>query len=270
MDPQLQRILETGEDGSAILSRGLALLHLVSFNSGISIRGLSEESGIPLATTYRVVGQLAAAGFVVEHEGQIHAGTRMAPAAISETPHLVEYARPPLRMAAMKSGLTAVLTVRVHTLALCLDVAAPRGAPSASFRIGETRPLYAGGSATPLLAFAKADVITRVLSGSLKRYTAQTPDETTLREKLERVRTLGYDITRGEVQPLWTGIGLPVLQNGEPICCLSLVGPSSGIGATEPFVELLREAAAELAASLPGGDRPYLWNPTDLSTEDSS
>ncbi|EMY33302.1 IclR family transcriptional regulator [Arthrobacter crystallopoietes BAB-32] len=270
MDPQLQRILETGEEGSAILSRGLALLHLVSFASGISMRELSEQSGIPLATTYRVVGQLVAAGFVVEHEGLIHAGTRMAPAGTNETPHLVEFARPSLHMAAMKSGLTAVLTVRVHTLALCLDVAASRGAQSASFRIGETRPLYAGASATPLLAFAKPDVINRVLAGSLKRYTAQTPDEATLREKLERVRAVGYDITRGEVQPLWTGIGLPVLQNNEPICCLSLVGPSSGIRETEPYLALLREAAAELAASLPGGDRPHLWNPTDLSTEDHS
>lgn len=263
MDPVLQKILATGTLGSSILARGLGLLHIVAGSSGASVKELAERADLPLATTYRLVTQLREAGFVVELDGRIHAGAAMAPGPREEGPHLVDYARPALTKAAAASGLTAVLTVRVHTLALCLDVVpAGRGA-SASFRIGETRALYAGASATPLLAFASEAILESVLAAGLKRYTAATPTSEGLRDKLGTIRERGYDISSGEVQPQWTAIGLPVFQHESVYCCLSLTAPTARMPRTEGLVAILRESADLLTSSQPPTARGMLWNPTD-------
>lgn len=66
--------------------------------------------------------------------------------------HLVIFAAPLLRRLAASSGLTSLLTVRVNTLALTLDGVHAGRFGSPVFRVGETRPLYAAASATPLLA----------------------------------------------------------------------------------------------------------------------
>jgi len=262
MDPVLQKILATGALGSSILARGLGVLHLVAASSGASVKELAEKADLPLATTYRLVNQLREAGFVVEYDGRVHAGAAIAPAAREEGPHLVDYARPALHTAAAESGLTAVLTVRVHTLALCLDVVpAGRGA-SALFRIGETRALYAGASATPLLAFASEAVVENVLAAGLRRYTAATPTPENLREKLAQIRTRGYDVTRGEIQPQWTGVGLPVFQHENVYCCLSLTGPTARVTHPDRLVAILRESADLLTRSQPSSQR-LLWNPTE-------
>lgn len=263
MDTTLGRILSSGAEGSSILARGLGLLHLVSSSSGASVRELAEAAGIPLATTYRLIAQLRDAGFVVEYDGRIHAGAAMAQSRPEERQHLVELARPALAGAVRSTGLTAVLTVRVHTLALCLDVLTLSRGPSAVYRVGQTRALHAGASATPLLAFASQAVIDNVLSTGLRRYTSTTPTADALRDKLTEIRTRGYDVTRGELQPGWTAVGLPLLQRGEAYCCLSLVGQSERIPDPEAVVGVLRDAAVLIDRSLPETGAIRLWEPDD-------
>ena len=263
MDTTLARILASSESGSAILARGLSLLHLVSASSGASVRELSAQSGIPLATTYRLIAQLRESGFVVEYDGRIHAGSAIAQPRPEERQHLVELARPALANAVRSTGLTAVLTVRVHTLALCLDVLTRSRGPSSLYRVGETRALHAGASATPLLAFASDEIVENVIATGLKRYTAITPTSEALRTKLAEIRARGYDVTRGELQPGWTAVGLPLLQGGEAYCCISLVGESFLIPDPAALVEILRDAAQVFNRGVPETGAIPLWNPTD-------
>lgn len=264
--PTLQQILSTSESGSSILARGLALVHLVGQYAGATMRELSDWSGIPLATTYRIVAQLEQAGYVIDVDGQIHTGTAMSPND-PEDPHIVDLARPALRYLAATARENAILTVRVNTLSLCLDAAAPRGARQASFRVGQSRPLHAGASATPLLAFANEEIIDRVLASQLRRYTSQTPDETALRAKLGEVRRRGYDVTEGEIQPLWTAVGMPVLIDNRPVCCLSLVGPTVEMTDISGFVGTLRDVAAELASTMSTAQTGHWWTPSDPTGE---
>lgn len=262
MDGELERILATGQEGSSILARGLGLLHLVAASSGASVKELSERAELPLATVYRLVNQLREAGFVVEYDGRIHAGAAIAPVS-TDAPHLVDYARPALIQAARSTGITAVLTVRVHTLALCLDVvpAGRSGAPA--FRIGATRSLYAGASATPLLAFASPTVITNVLASGIKRYTADTPTAGNLPGKLAEIRQRGYGLSHGEIQPQWTALGLPVFDRGNVFCCLSLTGPTPQFANVTALLETLHKSAAHLIKRLPVSSDGLPWNPTD-------
>jgi DNA-binding IclR family transcriptional regulator len=262
MDSELERILATGQEGSSILARGLGFLHLVAASSGASVKELSERAGLPLATTYRIVNQLRGAGFVVEYDGRIHAGAAMAPAS-TEGPHLVDYARPALIRAARPTGITAVLTVRVHTLALCLDVVPAGSSGAPVFRIGATRTLYAGASATPLLAFAAPAVVANVLGSGIKRYTAATPTAEALPAKLAEIRQRGYDLSHGEIQPQWTALGLPVFDRGSVFCCLSLTGPSAQFADVDLLLATLREAADHLTKHLPASSDGLPWNATD-------
>ncbi|MCI9888710.1 helix-turn-helix domain-containing protein [Micrococcales bacterium 31B] len=260
MNSILHKILATGVRGSSILARGLGILHLVSVSSGASVKELADKSGLPLATTYRIVNQLRQAGFVVEYDGRIHAGAALATES-SDGPHLVDHARPALKFASSETGLTAVLTVRVHTLALCLDVVSASRGATALFRIGETRALHAGASATPLLAFAADPIIENVIANGLRRYTSATPTEVELRTKLALIRQRGYDVSHGEVQPQWTGVGLPVFEHDNVYCCLSVTGPSARVPNPELLVPKLRECIEKLVRHQPL--QCPLWNPTD-------
>jgi IclR family transcriptional regulator, acetate operon repressor len=268
MDPETERILATGEGGSAVLARGLALLHIVHSVGEISVRDLSQRSRIPLATTYRLVRQLVESGFAIENDCRIHAGPQIAPTPAAGPKHLVDYAAPFLWGLARETGLTAVLTVRVHTLALCLDVVRGDQTQSASFQIGEPSALHAGASATPLLAYAPKRVLAQARAGGFKRYTAHTPGEEEVLAKLQTIRSRGYDVTFGERQPLWAAVGVPVFDEGELLCCLSLTGPSLGFPPTDRLVNKLTVAATRLSQSIPRDVRTELWQSDDRQADE--
>lgn len=261
-DPELDRIHQAGEDGSAILSRGLAILHLLSLRSGQSVKDLAAASGIPLATTYRLVRQLVASGFVTDQDGVIHAGRRMSSDVDQGNAHLVTAAHPILRTLTSTTGIASILTVPVHTLALCLDTTRVASGPGPAFRVGETQPLYAGASAAPLLAHSAPELVEQVLRYPVRPFTARTPDATTLKERLDQIRADGYYYSRGEMQPQWAGLGVPVMHGPQPICCLSLAAPGPDLQATPKYLDPLRRAAHDLSRRISQSTRPITWTPT--------
>lgn len=261
-DPELGWIHQAGEEGSAVLGRGLAILHLLSKRSGQSVKDLSAGSGIPLATTYRIVRQLIASGFVTDQDGVIHAGSRMSSDVEQGTGHLVTAARPILRALTAATGVASILTVRVHTLALCLDTMRVAGGQGPAFRVGETQPLYASASAAPLLAYSSPELVEQVLHYPIRPFTARTPDATMLKERLQQIRADGYYFSRGEMQPQWTGLGVPVLEGNQPMCCLSLAAPGRDLRATPKFLEPLKQAAHDLSRRISDSSRPITWTPT--------
>lgn len=253
----LARILATGEDGSAVLARGLAILQIVRESGGLTAQEISTRSGIPRATVYRLVEQLQAAGFLVEYHGRHHPGRQLS-GMHAEGRHLVDFAHPILHALATETGLAAVLSVRVHHLALTLDgVAGPKGR-RAAFVVGQTHGLHAGASAKPLLAFAPASVTSAVLAGSLRQYTANTPTAVELPERLARIREQGFDVSHGERQPEWSAVGMPVPIDDTPACCLSLAAPRHAFDEAA-MLDALRDAVRRLVESVPSDARSALW-----------
>jgi DNA-binding IclR family transcriptional regulator len=272
-DDELQKILETGSDGSALIARTLALLYLSSQKSGSNTRDLAKAAGIPLATTYRILRQLQDAGFVIEKDGAIHASAWIADSGDGSNEHLVIFAAPFLRQLMLKTGMTALLTARVNTLVLTLDAVHAKQLGSPVFRVGETRPLHAASSATPLLAFSSQELIQRIVNGPLKKYTANTPDVEQLREKLRTVKQNGYDYTISEVQPGWSGVGVPVFYGHEAIACLSLVAPTHRMPKNiESIASLLKQTSHGLSARLAAANNRLFWtpdNPKDFTDDQS-
>lgn len=270
MDGEFERILSSGDEGSAVIARTLALLYLASKKSGSSVKELAEAAGFPLATTYRIIRQLQKAGFVIETDGAIHAGGRLTDTEAGDNEHLVIFAAPLLRRLSSSSRLTSLLTVRVNTLALTLDGVHAGRFGSPVFRVGETRPLYAAASATPLLAYSAPDVIDRVQKSNQKKYTANTPDAQTLLEKIKTIKDRGFDHTLAEVQAGWAGVGVPVFYGREAIACLSLVAPSSQMPREiSSLVEMLKQTSHDLTAKLATANTRFIWNPNNPQDNDN-
>ncbi|MDO5698426.1 MAG: helix-turn-helix domain-containing protein [Dermatophilus congolensis] len=256
----LDRILSTADGGSSILARALAILQIVRRGGGLSAREISAAADLPRTTTYRLVNQLEAAGFLVEHDGLFHPGKQLS-GLRDEARHLVDFAHPIQAALAAETGLAAILTVRVHLLALTLHGVPGRLARGAAFVVGESHGLHAGASATPLLALAPAAVIDSVLTGNLRRYTAATPTAADLPAVLAKIRTDGHAVSHGQVQPEWSAVGVPVLIDDTPVCCLSLAAPHHFLD-EQAALRALHVGVERLVASVPTTLGHSLWQPS--------
>jgi DNA-binding IclR family transcriptional regulator len=235
------------------LDRGLQILGFVQDNGQVTAADIVAGLDIPSSTVYRYLARLERAGYLVEMDGQLLAGDRMADRSTDRRAHLMEFAHPVLNWLRGQSGLTVALTVRAHTAALCLDVRRGRGGVVA-YHPGEVLALYAGASATPLLATAPAAVRNQVLRAKIQRFTAATPDKVGLRAELATIRRDGYALSRGWLTPGMTAVGVPVLTDGGCVCALSLVGPDGELADADPAVQWLLRGAREIARRITDSD----------------
>ncbi|WP_245645317.1 IclR family transcriptional regulator [Pseudonocardia acaciae] len=243
------------------LDRGLQILAYIQDHGQVDAAGIIAGLDIPSSTVYRYVRLLKNAGFVVDVGGQLLPSRRLADPSVAGSEHLVDLARPVLGRLRERSGLGCALTVRVHTAALCLDTR-HSGSGSVAYHPGEVLALYAGASATPLLAMAPGPVRRQVLGARLHRFTAATPDAAALRAELVVIREQGYHVSRGWLTPGMTAVGVPVMVAGSCLCALSLIGTDRDLADTAGALELLRHAAGELVARLPKAPS-IAWTPPE-------
>lgn len=244
------------------LVRGLQILDCVATLGRARVDDLATRVDLPLSTAYRYVRQLRDMGYLYEVDGFYTLGVNFTNGERRrETGHLVRMAEPVMRGLRDATGEAVVLTVRVQTAALCLDRVMPQRRYLMSFQRGAVRPLYAGASVLPLLAFAPADVVDDVLAGPLRRITARTPDRDALKREVARVREHGFAISRGEVDPGMVAVGVPVFRGRTCICALSVVGSEHSLaeGRLETAVRAVNEAGAELGTGLDSVDGAVAW-----------
>ncbi|WP_372588053.1 IclR family transcriptional regulator [Mycobacteroides abscessus] len=243
------------------LDRGLRILTFIQDRGQVDIAEIIEQLCIPSSSTYRYIRVLQQAGFITEIDGKVLSTDRLTDPSSRGSDHLVSIARPILTRLGHESGLNVVLSVRVHTAALCLD-ARRSGLGSVGFHPGEILALYAGASATPLLAMAPQSVQQQVLSADMHRYTAATPDAATLASELAGVRRRGYHVTHGWLTPGMTSVGVPLIVGGTCLCALSLVGPHRALTDSTAPLTLLNGAIAEIGTRLPRA-LSTAWTPPD-------
>jgi len=231
------------------LHRGLEILALLQQEGRLRTSAISERLGIPLSTAYRYAGALRESGFAVESDGYLIPSSRLTEPG-RESEHLVQYSAPVLHRMRERTGCTAVLAVRIHTAALCLEAAVAHPKDQISFQRGRVRGLHAGATALPLLAYAPPGVLREVLETDLRRYTSATPDPQTLEREVRQIRSRGYTVSYGQLTPGMVGVGVPVLVDGRCLCSLSLVGDAQSPFAVDQLVEVLNGGANELLARM--------------------
>ncbi|NVM93916.1 IclR family transcriptional regulator [Arthrobacter wenxiniae] len=244
------------------LNRGLKILTMIADSGRMRVDEVASALDIPPSSAYRYIKLFRETDYLYELDGYYYPGVRVSSRdEQTEKQHLVEVAAPVLNRLCSRSGETVILTVRVQMAALCLERLSPRRADALSFYRGSVRPLHAGASATALLAYAPADVVATVEKGGMRKFTAVTPDASRLKVLLPAIRSNGFSVSEGEVDPFMVAVAAPVFRHGHCICAVSIAGRQQRLSGQrlDDAVELVCNAAAELGHELETAAGSAAW-----------
>ncbi|MBB6407016.1 IclR family transcriptional regulator [Arthrobacter sp. AZCC_0090] len=235
--------------------RGLMILAEIADSGDATVEGVALKLGIPVSTTYRYFRQLRERGFVQEDAGIYrpgHALLALTGRHLTQS-HLAEVGTAVLKSIVDAVGETAVMVIRVGTQAMCLRRAEPDKAFKYTFAVNELLPLTAGAGPRTLLAWAPSDVVRQVLDGDLPRFTENSPSAEQILLSLAQIRSSGWAVSRGELDPGAVSVAVPVMLDGEAVCALNVAGPENRCGSRawlNSTLKTMNEAAENLAASL--------------------
>ena len=246
----------TSTRGESVTGRVLSILAV--FEKSLSPRSLTEisqETGLALSTTHRLIGELEQWGAVQrDDDGRYQIGLRLWERGQHAGPHVREIARPLLQDLYSLTQETVHIAVRDRTEALYIDrVYGSRRVPQAS-RVGGRLPLHATAVGKVLLAFEESWLREAVLARPLESRTARTHvDPQALRAELAVIRERGYALTNAEVRLGSASIAVPIFQRDGGIgAALGLVTTGEGFPIIERHLPALRGIARRIEASVGG------------------
>ena len=223
----------------------------------LTLSQISRATGLPVATVFRLIGELEEGGFLERHPGGRYSlGVRLWEMGLLTPVHgrLREIAMPfllNLQYATRETVQLAVCdgidAVYVEKLTMATDV------PVQS-RIGARIPLHATAVGQAMLAFSDRLFVDRILDLPLTRYTEHTQTgKRELRRTLESVRELGYATSTEEYVLGSTGIASPVIVDGTVVCAIGIVNYQ--LANLSEWVPQLQAACAGLANRIQELDR---------------
>lgn len=245
------------------LEKGLFLLGLFDADHPEwTLRELRERTGLPKATTRRLMKTLEAAHWVAydADAGKYHLGSsalRASYLAMSHT-ELVRLAHPLLVRLTQETTESTSLTVWADTGALIIDTVST----ARPFRPVTYPGMLLNGTASAdarvLLAFSPAHVQDAALAGTQERRTRFTEtDPDAIRDKLRAVREQGVAFDWGEWNEDAPAVAAPVFdRNGQVRASISVVAPPERCSEEQMqgYAKAAKQAAQELSALL--GHRP--------------
>ena len=198
----------------------------------LSLKQLSEKTGLYKSRIMRLCGTLMAHGFLIRQNGSLY---RLGPKLMmlgklyERSNSLISIARPILRELASITGESAKLFVIQGTKRVCL--VREKGTYPLSYHVeeGESFELYAGAGGKALLAYTSKEFRDQVLGEKvLQRLTPTTMVERSrLEEEFAAIRERGYATSSGEVFPEVSGMAAPVFDHENNICAaLTIAGPT--------------------------------------------
>ena len=222
------------ESAKQIESVDKALRILECFSDRIrelSLKQLSEKTGLYKSRILRLCGTLIAHGFLIRTHGSLY---RLGPKLMmlgkiyERSNPLVLIARPILRELASITGESAKLFVIEGTKRICL--VREKGPNPLSYLVeeGDSFELYAGAGGKVLLAHSSKDFQDQVLGEKvLQRLTPATlVERNRLEEEFAAIRQQGYALSQGEVFSEVAGMAAPVFDHEGSVCgSLTIAGP---------------------------------------------
>ncbi|GAB6876387.1 IclR family transcriptional regulator [Thermaerobacter litoralis] len=221
-------------EGPGTVGKAIALLGLFDESRlSISIAEAALATGMPRATTYRLLEQLVAAGLLTKRGVDGGRATRYGPGLrLLELGRLAARALDPdgvireaMERLRDRCGESVQFVVASGDAAIYAHVVPPRAPIHLYVGWGRRAPLYAGASTRLLLAWQPEAVVRRVLEGPLVAYTPHTPtDPGHLRALLAEIRRTGYAISFGELVEHTAEMAAPVVDGQGVVGALSLAG----------------------------------------------
>lgn len=245
----------TSQPGQSVTGRVLTILAL--FERSLAPRSLTEisaETGLPLSTTHRLVGELEDWGALQRDDnGRYQIGLRLWELGQHAGRQVREIARPLLQDLFTLTQETVHIAVRENAEVLYIDrVYGTRRVPQAS-RVGGRLPLHATAVGKVLLAFEEPWVREAILARSLESRTVNTHvDPDALRAELATVRTQSFATTVDETRLGATSIAVPIYQQGIVAAALGLVTTTDVARSIEQHLPAMRGIARRIESSVGG------------------
>lgn len=245
------------KNGEKSFSKLFELVELLAqSHNGMTGKELSELSGIPVSTTFRMLKFLVDHDFLRVDRGLYTLGVgfvRWGNVACKQNP-LIKAARPVLEELAHQTMETVHLAKLHGDKIIYIDKVEGRRPIRMGSLIGKLNPLYCTGVGKAIFAFQAPDVQLRLL-GNIE-YIAHTDttitDEPAMCRELELIRQRGYAIDDCEHEEWVYCIAAPVLdRNGECIAGISISGAEVYMkNSSEKFTRLITAASRRISENL--------------------
>jgi DNA-binding IclR family transcriptional regulator len=229
------------------LDRAVAVLDAVE-GGAHRFTQIMQATGLPRATTHRLIGALEQHGFLARYPGL---GYRLGPRllrlaneAMRELP-LRDLAHPVLERLARSTGESAQLYVRSGDVRVCIDAVESANELRTIVPVGASLPLYAGSAAKVFLAYGP----------DLDRQARKAKDRERFVREVELVRRRGWASSTDERQPGVGSVSAPVLGPYDIVLAVvSVSGPASRMGriSARRYAAAVVEAAREIERALGG------------------
>ncbi|MBV9379516.1 MAG: IclR family transcriptional regulator [Streptosporangiaceae bacterium] len=240
-----------GEDSAGVRSirRALDILSLLSEDKpAVTIREITDATGLPKTTVLRLVHTLEHSGLLWAASGGYAAGP-----GLWRWAHLARrsWQLPAETQALMRElGAAHSETVNLYVQRdICRVCVAQQESPRPLrhvVQIGDELPLWAGASAKVLLLNAPDGLLLRVA----RRSPAADAHLATLREWVARARRDGYAVSHGEREEGLSAVAAPVYgRSGTVVAALALSGPTVRFtdDRVRMFADDLMKAAARIS-----------------------
>ena len=254
----------------SVTARALAVLAAFDVeHPRLTLSRLARRSGLPVATVYRLAGELEDGRFLERDEaGRYGLGVRLWEMGVLTPVHgrLRETALPFLLNLQYDCRETVQLAVCDGTAAINVEKLTSEVSVPVENRIGARIPLHATGIGKALLAFSPEAFTEAILAMPLKRYSPDTvTDRRTLSRQLKQIRQQGHARTRQEYHLGSVSLAAPVLVGGAVKAAIGIVSYTmredldrylpSLLQATTGLARRLEETAGTAYPSLSGLDR---------------
>lgn len=232
---------------------------LTSFEAGhsaLTLSELSRRAGLPIATTHRLVGELARAGLLErDAENRYRIGLRLWEVASTATRavDLRQAALPYLQELYAQTRENAQLAVMDGTQVIYLERLAGPDSVHIVNRVGGRLPAHATGVGLVLLAHSPIEVQDEVLAGPLARYTRHTvTDPRRLRRILADIRRDGYVISDRQIETISLSAAAPVRDRSRRVvAAVSVIAAARADRDPRLLVPAVRRTATAISARLP-------------------
>ncbi len=223
--------------GTSVASRVLAVLGAFDTDHReLTLTELARRAELPLATAFRLVGELVEWGALVRRgSGEYVVGRRLWDLGLLAPVQsgLRQVASPFLHDLYGATFATVHLAVRDGVTVLYVDRLSGHVSVPVVSQVGSRLPLHATGVGKVLLAHAPDDVVARVLTNltRITPYTVTQPGR--LRAELRRVHRDGFAQTSEEMSLGACSVAVPIrAPGGSVVAALGLVVPSLRRGPT--------------------------------------
>lgn len=223
----------------------------------LSLDRISEISGIPKTTVFRILGQLEENGYVTKQDqlGKIYYSLGFAylekGQLVKDRMDIREMVRGEMLRLRNEMNLTIQLAIRDNQDAVYIEQFESWRPIRVFPAIGKRVPLYSAACPRVLLAYTeKAEQQWLMSQYAYEKFTENTIiDQEQLTHILTEIQFSGYSVSRGELYPDTYAIAVPIIHpvTNECLAAMSIIGMETDFGEkVSTYVTQLKDASANV------------------------